>query len=77
MREGGRHALHPTATPPLRDPQEVLSRHELVALLADVFGPANMRLLDELRAVLNARGTLEMTVSEEEGRKGEGIRVGD
>ena len=69
--EGGRgdtplpttqHICPPIIPSPLSSLQEVLSRHELVALLADVFGPANMRLLDELRAVLNARGTLEMTV---------------
>lgn len=47
----------------------MLTRHELVTLLADVFGPANMRLLDELRSILNSRGTLEMTVR---GRRREG-----
>jgi histone deacetylase complex regulatory component SIN3 len=43
---------------------EVISRAELTTLLADIFGPQNMKLLDELKQLLNNRGALEMTAED-------------
>ena len=42
---------------------EILTRQELMVLLADIFGPQNVKLLDELKQLLNNRGVLDMTVS--------------
>ena len=39
----------------------MLSRAELLTLLADVLGPSHAKLLEELRSLLHNRGTLEMT----------------
>jgi histone deacetylase complex regulatory component SIN3 len=40
---------------------EVINRNELIALLADVFGPDKAFLLEEVKMLLSQRGTLDMT----------------